>query len=158
VQCCNSPFLSKNNRIGTAAMMYLLANTFMFAALPNNCYCQITGPSFSELISPKKRLKPHVLSSIPSKKHKPSLVSEAQRTSSNNAHATTTNSSIVSAKHTHGKSSSGNTIPISSIIFQRSRTFYVKAVHSEHKTLSQFLLYPCKLGNVWSLFQPTKFS
>lgn len=126
-------------------MMYLLANTFMFAALPNNCYCQITGPSISELIAPKKRLRPHVLPSLPSKKHKPLPLSEAQGTSSNNAHATTTNSLIVSAKRPHGKPSSGNTTPISSIIFQRSRTFYVKTVHSEHKTLSQFLLYPCKV-------------
>ncbi|KAI8602220.1 hypothetical protein EDD21DRAFT_295577, partial [Dissophora ornata] len=30
-------------RIGDAAMLYLLTNTSIFAALPNNCYCQITG-------------------------------------------------------------------------------------------------------------------
>ncbi|OAQ26960.1 hypothetical protein K457DRAFT_60515, partial [Linnemannia elongata AG-77] len=32
-------------RIGQPAMVYLLTQTSIFAALPNNCYCQITGPA-----------------------------------------------------------------------------------------------------------------
>lgn len=126
-------------------MMYLLTNTFIFAALPNNCYCQIAGPSISELIAPKRRLKPQILSSLSSKKHKPSPPTEAQGTGSNSARKTAMDSVDVPAKLLYGISPINDTTPISSIIFQRSRTFYVKAVHGEHKTLNQFLLYPCKL-------------
>lgn len=127
-------------------MMYLLTNTFMFAALPNNCYCQVTGPSISELIAPKRRLKHHVLSNLPSKKHKPSPPSEALGASSNSTCKPAANTLNAPANPPYGISPTSNTVPISSIIFQRSKTFYVKAVHSEHKTLSQFFLYPCKIG------------
>ncbi|KAG0320324.1 hypothetical protein BGZ99_004568 [Dissophora globulifera] len=55
-------------RIGDEAMLFLLTGTTMFAALPNNCYCQITGPAISEQPIAKKPLQRDLLASLTSRK------------------------------------------------------------------------------------------
>ncbi|KAF9962271.1 hypothetical protein BGZ72_008406 [Mortierella alpina] len=55
-------------RSGDEAMLYLLTNTSMFVALPNNCYCQITGPAISEqdianwpIYRPQQSIRKHLV-------------------------------------------------------------------------------------------------
>ncbi|KAF8983482.1 hypothetical protein BGZ46_010157 [Entomortierella lignicola] len=55
-------------RIGDAAMLYLLTSTSMFIALPNNCYCQITGPAISEQAIAKRPIQRSLLPSLSSRK------------------------------------------------------------------------------------------
>ncbi|KAG0296419.1 hypothetical protein BGZ96_009502 [Linnemannia gamsii] len=55
-------------RIGQPVMLYLLTQTSIFAALPNNCYCQITGPSISEQAVSKMPIQRHVLQCLSSRK------------------------------------------------------------------------------------------
>ncbi|KAG0217535.1 hypothetical protein BGX33_010303 [Mortierella sp. NVP41] len=55
-------------RIGQRAMLYLLTQTSIFAALPNNCYCQITGPAISEQAFSKQHLQPQLLQNLSSRK------------------------------------------------------------------------------------------
>ncbi|KAG0079000.1 hypothetical protein BGZ90_003804 [Linnemannia elongata] len=55
-------------RIGQPAMVYLLTQTSIFAALPNNCYCQITGPAISEQHVSKQLIQQEVLQSLSTRK------------------------------------------------------------------------------------------
>lgn len=49
-------------------MVYLLTQTSIFAALPNNCYCQITGPAISEQRVSKLLIQQEVLLSLSTRK------------------------------------------------------------------------------------------
>lgn len=49
-------------------MVYLLTQTSIFAALPNNCYCQITGPAISEQHVSKQLIQQEVLQSLSTRK------------------------------------------------------------------------------------------
>lgn len=56
-------------------MVYLLTQTSIFAALPNNCYCQITGPAISEQHVSKLPIQQDVLQSLSTRKRPTDLTS-----------------------------------------------------------------------------------
>ncbi|KAG0348606.1 hypothetical protein BG004_004734 [Podila humilis] len=120
--------------IGEAAMLYLLTSAFIFAALPNNCYCQITGTPIADIVASKSAL---LTLSPTTTTTTPLSAAVTRRRKSKELDIKVTSVCF--------SESQKSTTPASSIIFQRSKIFYVKAVHSEQKTLRQFLFFPCKI-------------
>ncbi|KAI1315063.1 hypothetical protein EDD11_001356 [Mortierella claussenii] len=152
-------------RIGDAAMLYLLRETSMFVALPNNCYCQITGPAISEQDLLAKPLQRNLLSSLSSRKRSMSAsesfsactssalpVRVSLPASSNSTLSFTTSLDILSAKSKpHQRplkrmkraTSTDATVKVitpAAILFKRSKIFYVKRYHTESTMLRHFLL------------------
>ncbi|KAF9147000.1 hypothetical protein BG015_011419, partial [Linnemannia schmuckeri] len=156
-------------RIGQPAMLYLLTQTSIFAALPNNCYCQITGPPISEQPVSKLPLQQDVLQSLSTRKRpadpspssatsgtcsskdislpatKRRAISKEKRKSEGQEleDAPTATKRRKKEKSDRGKDKNANpraAISPAAISFQRSRIFYARRYHIESVMLRHFLL------------------
>ncbi|KAF9419693.1 hypothetical protein BGZ94_009334 [Podila epigama] len=101
----------------------------MFAELPNNCYCQITGPAFNELVTEKTKIPPQKLGARKRKRSSEASLNSAQSSGHD----------PISKKPCLETPKESCSL-LSSIVFYRSKILYVKASRSEHATLGNFLL------------------
>jgi len=112
-------------------MLYLLTSTSVFASLPNNCYCQITGRAMNDLIGPKAPLKQHAPSSLSSRKRPAAALdtpifhgSSMRPTASDTCPSPAKSSKM--KKGNEKKPASKDSIPLANIFFRRAKIFYVQ--------------------------------
>jgi hypothetical protein len=160
------------HRIGQPAMMYLLTQTSIFAALPNNCYCQITGPAISEQPVSQQPIQRHILQSLSSRKRhadpdsysapsnaslptggsqpatKRRAFSKEKRKLEEHSHIDNPTAAKKRKKDNRdrGKESSTENDTVlspSAILFKRTKIFYSRRYQSESTMLRHFLLADC---------------
>ncbi|KAF9943040.1 hypothetical protein BGZ67_007685 [Mortierella alpina] len=134
-------------RIGDEAMLYLLTSTSMFVALPNNCYCQITGPAISEqdianwpIYRPKQGIRKHSVDD------EDDALSEALKRESSvrdesyaqDAEKTGTDNQRHKKKQKTGRND--RTLSPQEISFKMTVALYFKGYQNESTMLRQFLL------------------
>lgn len=112
-------------------MLYLLTATSIFASLPNNCYCQITGRAMNDLIGPKAPLKLHAPSSVSTKKRSAAALDIVSQDGASIRPAATDTcpSPAKPCKKKKGKEkkpANKDYIPLASIFFRRGKIFYAQ--------------------------------
>ncbi|KAF9360598.1 hypothetical protein BGX26_008583, partial [Mortierella sp. AD094] len=140
-------------RIGDDAMLYLLTSTSMFVALPNNCYCQITGPAISEQAITKRSIQKSLLPSLKRSASDVSQTSTLEPPSSSTPSKTLPNSDAVTPSGTPATSTEyvraskrkktedeNKKMSLPETTIKRSKIFYVRRYHTERIMLQHFLL------------------
>ncbi|CAO3564166.1 unnamed protein product [Mortierella alpina] len=142
----SAPWERLLQRIGDEAMLYLLTNTSMFVALPNNCYCQITGPAISEqdianwpIYRPKQSVGKHSVDGGDQAHSEPlSRESSVQDEHAQEAEGITTNNTR--PKKRQKTERNDRTLSPQEISFKMTVALYFKGYQNESTMLRQFLL------------------
>lgn len=132
-------------------MLYLLTNTSMFMALPNNCYCQITGPAISEqdianwpIYRPKQSVRKHSVDDEDDIHTAPLSRKTSVRDEScaQDTEMIETDNARPKKKQRSGRND--RTLSTQEISFKMTVALYFKAYQNESTMLRHFLLAECK--------------